>query len=209
MGLVENLCVDRGIALNDLLRTKFILKDAIRDKITDYKHKAEQTGMQRTLFDTGARVQTDFNYSIDFSGKYYVPTTAYRGTAFNKHYFAQVGDMNKEEVECARIIDNLPEVEYWVRNIEKHSYSFYLPMANANFYPDFVALLKDSRVLVVEYKGEHLVTNEDSKNKDAIGQLWEKSSNGKCLFVMASKKDNKGLTLLEQIQNKIMINNTL
>ena len=195
--LVENLCVDRGIALNDLLRTKFILKDAIRDKITDYKHKAEQTGMQRTLFDTGARVQTDFNYSIDFSGKYYVPTTAYRGTAFNKHYFAQVGDMNKEEVE------------YWVRNIEKHSYSFYLPMANANFYPDFVALLKDSRVLVVEYKGEHLVTNEDSKNKDAIGQLWEKSSNGKCLFVMASKKDNKGLTLLEQIQNKIMINNTL
>ena len=203
--LVENLCIDRGIALNDLLRTKFILKDAIRDKITDYKHKAEQTGMQRTLFDTGARVQTDFNYSIDFSGKYYVPTTAYRGTAFNKHYFAQVGDMNKEEVECARIIDNLPEVEYWVRNIEKHSYSFYLPMANANFYPDFVALLKDGRVLVVEYKGEHLVTNEDSKNKDAIGQLWEKSSNGKCLFIMATKKDDKGLTLAEQIYNKVRV----
>lgn len=203
--LLENLCIDRGIALNDLLRTKFILKDAIRDKITEYKHKAEQSGMQKTLFDTGAKVQTDFNYSIDFTGKYYVPTTAYRGTAFNKHYFSQVGDMNKEEVECARIIDNLPEVEYWVRNIEKHSYSFFLPMANGNFYPDFVALLKDGRVLVVEYKGEHLVTNEDSKNKDAIGQLWEKSSNGKCLFVMATKKDEKGLTLPEQIQKKTIL----
>lgn len=200
--LLENLCIDRGIALNDLLRTKFILKDSIRDKIIEYKHKAEQAGMQRTLFDTGAKIQTDFNYNIDFSGKYYVPTTAYRGTAFNKHYFSQVGDMNKEEVECARIIDNLPEVEYWVRNIEKHSYSFFLPMANGNFYPDFVALLKDGRVLVVEYKGEHLVTNEDSKNKDAIGQLWEKSSNGKCLFIMATKKDDKGLTLPEQIYNK-------
>ena len=111
--------------------------------------------------------------------------------------------MNKEEVECARIIDNLLEVEYWVRNIEKHSYSFFLLMANANFYPDFVALLKDGRILVVEYKGEHLVTNDDSKNKDTIGQLWEKSSNGKCLFLMATKKDDKGLTLVEQIQNKV------
>lgn len=201
--LIENLCIDRGIALNDLLRTKFILKDAIREKIVEYKHQAEQTGMQKTMFDTGAKVQTDFNYSIDYMGKYYVPTTAYRGTAFNKHYFAQVGDMNKEEVECARIIDNLLEVEYWVRNIEKHSYSFFLPMANSNFYPDFVALLKDGRVLVVEYKGEHLATNIDSENKRLIGQLWEKSSNGKCLFLMATKKDDKGLTLIEQIKKKI------
>lgn len=201
--LIENLCIDRGIALNDLLRTKFILKDAIREKIVEYKHRAEQTGMQKTLFDTGAKVQTDFNYNIDYTGKYYVPTTVYRGTAFNKHYFAQVGDMNKEEVECARIIDNLPEVEYWVRNIEKHSYSFFLPMANSNFYPDFVALLKDGRVLVVEYKGEHLATNINSENKRLIGQLWEKSSNGKCLFLMATKKDNKGLTLIEQIKKKI------
>lgn len=106
--LIENLCIDRGIALNDLLRTKFILKDAIREKIVEYKHQAKQSGMQKTMFDTVAKVQTDFNYSIDYTGKYYVPTTAYRGTAFNKHYFAQVGDMNKEEVECARIIDNLP-----------------------------------------------------------------------------------------------------
>lgn len=52
-------------------------------------------------------------------------------------------------------------------------------MANSNFYPDFVALLKDGRVLVVEYKGEHLATNIDSENKRLIGQLWEKSSNGK------------------------------
>lgn len=201
--LIENLCIDRCIALNDLLRTKFILKDAIREKIVEYKHQAEQTGMQKTLFDTGAKVQTDFNYSIDYTGKYYVPTTAYRGTAFNKHYFAQVGDMNKEEIECARIIDNLPEVEYWVRNIEKHSYSFFLPMANSNFYPDFVALLKDGRILVVEYKGKHLATNIDSENKRLIGQLWEKSSNGKCLFLMATKKDDKGLTLIEQIKKKI------
>ncbi len=202
--LIENLCIDRGIAFNDLLRTKFILKDAIRDKIAEYKYEAEQDGMQRVLFKAPTdRVKTDFNYSIDFTGKKYDPPTPYRGTEFNKHYFAQVGDMNKEEVECARIIDNLPEVEYWVRNIERHSYSFFLPMANANFYPDFVALLKDGRVFAIEYKGKHLVTNDDSKNKNTIGQLWEKTSNGKCLFLMATEKDEKGLTLSEQINSKV------
>jgi type III restriction enzyme len=199
--LVENLCIDRKISLNDLVRTKFILKDSIRDKINEYKHKAEQEGMQKTLFASDTKVQTNFNYNIDFTGKYYMPTTAYMGTAFNKHYFAQVGDMNKEEVECARLIDSLPNVKYWIRNIEKHLYSFYIPMATSNFYPDFVALLNDDRILVVEYKGEHLVTNDDSKNKDTIGQLWAKSSKGKCLFLMAKKKDENGYTLAEQLNN--------
>lgn len=201
--LLENLCLERAIPLNDLLRTKFILKDAIKDKINEYKQKAEQTGMQKTLFSTDARLQTNFNYNIDFAGKYYVPTVAYRGTSFNKHYFAQVEDMNKEEVECARILDTLPEVKYWVRNIEKHAYSFYLPMANSNFYPDFIALLNDERIFVIEYKGEHLVTNDDSKNKDMIGQLWEKSSNGKCLFLMATSKKQAGKSISAQIREKL------
>lgn len=201
--LLENLCLERAIPLNDLLRTKFILKDAIKDKINEYKQNAEQTGMQKTLFSTDARLQTNFNYNIDFAGKYYIPTVTYRGTYFNKHYFAQVGDMNKEEVECARILDAMPEVKYWVRNIEKHAYSFYLPMANSNFYPDFIALLNDERIFVIEYKGEHLVTNDDSKNKDMIGQLWEKSSNGKCLFLMATSKKQVGKSISTQIREKI------
>lgn len=76
-------------------------------------------------------------------------------------------------------------------------------MANSNFYPDFIVLLNDEKIFVIEYKGEHLVTNDDSKNKDMIGQLWEKSSNGKCLFLMATKKDDKGHTLQEQIESKL------
>lgn len=113
-----------------------------------------------------------------------------------------MAELNKEEAECARAIDMLDEVEYWVRNIEKHQYSFCLPMANRRFYPDFVAKLKDGRILVVEYKGDHLATNEETKNKDLIGSLWEKSSNGKCLFLMGVKKNEIG-TVAEQIKNKI------
>lgn len=202
--LLEYLTINRGLSFNDLLRTKFILKDAIKEKINDLKSQAEKSGMQRTLFSTDAKLKTDFSYSIDFAGKQYIPINTYSGTEFNKHYFPQVGKLNQEEAVCAKAIDRLDEVEYWVRNIEKHQYSFRLPKADGGFYPDFVAKLKDGRILAVEYKGEHLATNEDTKNKDLIGKLWEKSSNGKCLFLMAVKKNEIG-TVDEQIKNKIKI----
>ena len=201
--VLEYLTIERGLSFNDLLRTKFILKDAVKEKINDIKKLAEKSGMQRTLFSNEAQLKTDFEYSIDYTGKQYIPINPYKNTEFNKHYFYQVGDLNKEEAECAKAIDMLDEVEYWVRNIEKHPYSFYLPMANGRFYPDFVAKLKDGRILVVEYKGEHLITNEDSINKDLIGKLWEKSSKGTCLFLMAKKKDDNGCNVYQQIKNKI------
>lgn len=51
------------------------------------------------------------------------------------------------------------------------------------FYPDFVARRKMD-ASVVEYKGAHLWTNDDSKEKRAVGELWATRSKGKCLFVM-------------------------
>lgn len=66
----------------------------------------------------------------------------------------------------------------------KGEYSFWLPTSSDRFYPDFVAMLNDGRILVVEYKGEHLWSNEDSKEKRVVGELWAERSGGKCLFVM-------------------------
>jgi len=87
-------------------------------------------------------------------------------------------------------IDTLPEVKYWVRNIERRErHSFSLQTTTDKFYPDFVCLLNDGRYLVVEYKGENLWTNEDSREKRALGELWEKRSNGACLFIMPKGKD--------------------
>jgi len=65
------------------------------------------------------------------------------------------------------------------------------------FYPDFVCKLKDGRVLVVEYKGGHLI-NSDSKEKEALGELWAKRSGGACLFVMPT---NKGYEAISRTKN--------
>jgi type III restriction enzyme len=79
----------------------------------------------------------------------------------------------------------------------------WLQTRRGKFYPDFVAELLDGRLLMVEYKGAHLATGEDTKHKAEIGDIWERNSNGEALFLMAVKKDANGLNVHEQIRAKI------
>lgn len=117
----------------------------------------------------------------------------YRGSyQFKKHFYREVGNLKEsgEEYDCAVFLDTMPEVKFWVRNIERReSHSFCLQTTTDKFYPDFVCMLNDGRYLVVEYKGENLWTNEDSREKRALGELWEKRSDGRCLFIMPKGKD--------------------
>jgi type III restriction enzyme len=64
-----------------------------------------------------------------------------------------------------------------------------LQTSTDKFYPDFVAELTDGRILVVEYKGEDRWTNDDSREKRAIGELWAERSGGRCVFVMPRGRD--------------------
>jgi type III restriction enzyme len=64
-----------------------------------------------------------------------------------------------------------------------------MQLHNQKIYQDFVAKLKDGRILVVEYKGADRYSNDDSKEKRIVGEFWAKNSNGQCLFVMTNGKD--------------------
>ncbi|HEX7470062.1 MAG TPA: hypothetical protein VF437_04915 [Verrucomicrobiae bacterium] len=74
-----------------------------------------------------------------------------------------------------------------MRNLSRKATSFRLQTSKDWFYPDFLCQLNDGRVLVVEYKGEHLFA--DAEEKRAVGAVWESRSGGKCLFVMPEGKD--------------------
>lgn len=50
--------------------------------------------------------------------------------------------------------------------------------------PDFVGRLKDGRVFAVEFKGEHLWTADDAREKRAVGELRAERSQARCIFVM-------------------------
>ena len=76
-----------------------------------------------------------------------------------------------------------------------------LALATGTFYPDFFAKLNDGRVLLVEYKGEHLVEHEQQKKN--IGERWESTSGGKALFFWAVKKDEHGRDVRRQLEDKL------
>ena len=105
-----------------------------------------------------------------------------------------------EEFQCAQIIDMHSKVKHWVKNLpQREIAAFRLPLAKGWFYPDFVAELADGRLLVVEYKGKQLATNDDSREKNIVGELWAKKSNGQCLFLMVELKNTKGQNVAHQI----------
>jgi type III restriction enzyme len=105
-----------------------------------------------------------------------------------------------EEFKCAQLIDMHPKVKHWVKNLpQRENSAFRLPLAKGWFYPDFVAELNDGRLLVVEYKGDVYKTNNDSREKNIVGELWAKKSNGQCLFLMAELKNSQGQNVAQQI----------
>jgi type III restriction enzyme len=97
------------------------------------------------------------------------------------------------------VLDNLDGLRHWVRNIERQpQFSFWLPTATDYFYPDFVAELDDGRLLVVEYKGDAYATNDDSREKKAVGAAWAAASGGRCLFAFVEKEVG-GMNMQQQL----------
>lgn len=186
--LVGFLADRRGISINALIRTKFLLAKAVNSKIDEYRRQAYKQGYQSQLFSTG-KTQSRMDFAFEF-GKNYPANLKYEGSKrFNKHYYGMTAAMNGEEADCAQFIDSLPQVKYWVRNLERTWHAFSLPTSTDRFYPDFIALLNDGRLMAVEYKGEHLISADDAQEKENIGRLWAEKSGGKCLFAMVTKKD--------------------
>lgn len=206
--LVGNLTKDHGYPLTGLVRSKFILARAIRDRISGYRKQAADRGFQQALFQDEASLETRFDYSYEFKpGLYPARFPFYQGRfKFAKHYYPVIEDLKSdgEEYDCAYAIDNHPSVKHWVRNlVAREEASFRLPLANGWFYPDFVAELNDGRLLVIEYKGEAYVTNDDSREKRQVGHAWAENSDGKCLFLMAVAADDDGRNVFQQIENVV------
>lgn len=174
-------------------RGMFHLRKAVETKIGEHRTAQARESYQRVLFGpspTPIEVSPEFCLSLDED--MYSPNSDYEGTfVFQKHHFRRIGELKGEgeEFECAVFLDSLREVRSWVRNLSRPNSAFWLQTSTDRFYPDFVALLDDGRWLVVEAKGEHLWSNDDSKEKRAVGELWADKSDGRCLFVMPKGSD--------------------
>lgn len=172
----------QGFALEDLVAEKRRLRDLLEAKIRSHREAAKKEVFQRLLQAPPPDLST-FTLRLDAAS--YSPPQSYRGAyVFRKHFFPVIADLKEggEEFQCARLLDDLEEVEFWVRNYPTWSNAFRLPYPGGNFFPDFLAKLKDGRLLVVEYKGKHIAHSPETYEKEAIGELWARKTGN--LFLM-------------------------
>jgi type III restriction enzyme len=199
---IRALIDQRNLPLVTLERERYRLLTAIAAKIDRYRQDAHNLAFQDLLFpEDTSPVVVDPTIRFTFDPDRYPYNTRYSGAyQFQKHYYPAVGNLRNdgEEFACAQFLDRLPEVKVWIRNLERcPGQSFWLQTSTDRFYPDFVCTLNDGRILVVEYKGDDRWSNDDSKEKRDLGELWARRSGGRCLFVMPKGTD------LEAIRQRI------
>ena len=200
------------LTLTALVRNKFPLKRAIGDLIARHRREAQAKGYQKALFSDESVIEPDADFMCEFTPEHYpAKGPFYRGSyKFTKHFYGndRIEDLKAsgEEFDCAQVIDTLPQVKYWIRNlVRRERGSFWMPLAHSKFYPDFIAELKDGRMLVVEYKGDTYATNDDSREKNRVGQIWAETGGDNYLFLMAvdKKTDPRGRDVSTQILDLI------
>ncbi len=185
---------EQGWSLGQIIRERFPLRALMEQRIHACRQEAKAQAFQDVLFASASGpVLVDPGCVFAFDpDRYPARWVCERSGEFRKHFHRQVGELDAkgEEFDFAHDLDRMPEVAVWVRNLERQpDKSFWLPTASDRFYPDFVAKLRDGRILVVEYKGKHLWSNDDSKEKRRLGDLWAERSGGRGLFVMPNGSD--------------------
>lgn len=189
---LRGIMAKRGMGdVGALVLDRYRLRDEIDAVIQRHRESERKAAFERFLLPEGP-LAVDEAQAINFKSMTYEPSWPYDGAfQFQKHYFGpRVGELPEkrqdgsltEEFQCAQFIDSLPEVAFWVRNLSRKKTSFRLQTSKDWFYPDFVCQLKDGRILVVEYKGTHLMA--DAAEKRAVGAVWASLSGGRCLYVM-------------------------
>lgn len=182
-----------------LARNKYELRKAIGALINDLRSEREVRQYKALFAANAADFAVSADLSIIFDDQTYAPNAPYAGsTKFAKHYTRLIGDLSPsgEEFNCAVYIDRHEKVRFWIRNIERKRSSFWLQLPDDKFYPDFVVMLTDGRILVVEYKGKHLY--DGASVERMIGATWADASIGQCLFCMPT---NCGYSLIDQVIN--------
>ena len=107
---------------------------------------------------------------------------------FNNHLYEMAGKLNSEELTLALKIDCLNNILWWYRSIEKKDEALYLQGWHHNrFYPDFIVKTKKGNYVLVEYKGDALLTNVDTDYKKELGEKWEELTPPNYFFRLVSK----------------------
>lgn len=193
---VSHLVGVRRLPVSGLMQARYVLARKLAEQISAIRRTVRQGVFQQCLFGPQARPEVSYERGFAFRDGMFADVRRYTGNLmFNRHFLGQDnlpafdGKAGGEEEMCAFALDGLPadKLKHWVRNVAQHRDAFRLPLAQGHFYPDFVAELADGRLFVVEYKGDGFTTTDDTREKVAVGELWEQAMVGKGLFLLVER----------------------
>jgi len=202
--VVQRLVDTKGHAVGELAGARYVLARRLVDKVEELRNEACKTRFKQAVLDEGWALDVDWDAPFEFKPNAYPASAGSRYSGrfkFKRHYYGPtIADLKEdgEEFECAQMIDAHPNVKSWIRNLD-FAPGFWLPTSRGKFYPDFVVELKDGRMVVVEYKGQHLRAEPYEIEKRAVGQLWARKSASKCRFEFVFKKGDNGESLAVQL----------
>jgi type III restriction enzyme len=199
---------DKRVPLAQLVRHQHPLVQRLALRIDELREATGRTAFRQLVLDGGWELQADAAFEFRFGPHAYpVPGNKHYAGKFRmaKHFYPVVADLEdgSEEMLCALAIDGHPKVKLWVHNLDSEPvHAFWLPTSCGGFYPDFVCELEDGRVLVAEYKGEHLRNVPREIEKGQVGQVWAARSGGRALFAMIFRQ-HQGMSVTQQLDSAL------
>ncbi len=172
-------------SIQDLSRNRFLLLEKLNYMITNILIKRAKESFDKAVKDDKITVKAFEKFPAVITLAEEIPEK------FNKSYYEKVDKLNKEEKRFVERLDldTLPNIKFWIRNRERKD-PFYLQGWHPNkFYPDFIAVTNKDNILALEWKGEHLLTNEDTEYKEELAKEWERLGNGKLHFFLVSNSN--------------------
>ncbi len=156
------------------------MRDKIVESIENYLNAYARTQFEKLVHDGKLTLDLKQSYTIPGTLEIYNP----HAEAFNRCIFEKAGKLNNEEYRLAKAIDDMNNVKWWFRNLDKGGFYIqgYLPYA---FNPDIILETTSGTVIAIEYKGEHLA---DREYKEKIGNIWG-SLHERYIFMMATKTE--------------------
>ena len=190
--ILNNLSAEQ---LQDILTRKYSYSEKIKAKIRSLADVYAEN--QFKDFITIGRITTQPKWKfleIIVPGKL--------GPSIGNSLYEREGEMNNFEISVVTDISSLANIAFWHRNLGRGK-GFAINGYKSNHYPDFIAVTKSGKILLLETKGDDR-DNSDSAAKCRLGNKWaELVGNNFRYFMIFDRASVEGAYTLDKAKELI------
>jgi superfamily II DNA or RNA helicase len=170
-------------SIQDLSINRYFLLQKLNNVITEILIQHAKKSFKKDVKDNKISVKQFETYPAIITLAEEIPEE------FNKNYYKKIDKLNKEEKMFVERLDSdeIQNIRFWIRNRAKKDPFYLQGWRPDKFYPDFIAVTEKKNVIAFEWKGEHLISNEDTSYKVELAKEWEKLGNEKLHFFLVGK----------------------